>query len=79
MRKILTGTPVREAADRDSLANPDVLAYFAPGPHEGGRLVVAAHGGRSFGEEGGRLTYGTYLRLRGLLDAAGAAGRSAGP
>jgi len=35
VRKILTGTPVSEAADRDSLANPDVLAYFAPGGHEG--------------------------------------------
>lgn len=32
VRKILSGTPVSEAADRDSLANPDVLAYFAPGP-----------------------------------------------
>ncbi|HXP20555.1 MAG TPA: acetoacetate--CoA ligase [Streptosporangiaceae bacterium] len=31
VRKILTGTPVSQAADRDSLANPDVLAYFAPG------------------------------------------------
>ncbi len=30
VRKILTGTPVREAADRDSLANPDVLAFYAP-------------------------------------------------
>jgi acetoacetyl-CoA synthetase len=30
VRKILTGTPVSEAADRDSLANPEVLAYFAP-------------------------------------------------
>ncbi len=31
VRKILTGTPVGEAADPASLANPDVLAYFAPG------------------------------------------------
>ncbi|HEX9035012.1 MAG TPA: acetoacetate--CoA ligase, partial [Streptosporangiaceae bacterium] len=31
VRKILTGTPVSEAADRDSLANPDVLAFYAPG------------------------------------------------
>ncbi len=30
VRKILTGTPVDAAADRDSLANPEVLAYFAP-------------------------------------------------
>ncbi len=35
VRKILTGTPVREAADPDSLANPDVLAYFVPGSLEG--------------------------------------------
>jgi tryptophan 2,3-dioxygenase len=28
---------------------------------------VATHAGRSFGEEGGRLTYGTYLRLPELL------------
>jgi len=31
VRKILTGTPIGQAADRDALANPDVLAYFAPG------------------------------------------------
>ena len=31
VRKILTGTPVSQAADPDSLANPEVLAYFAPG------------------------------------------------
>ncbi len=31
VRKILTGTPVAAAADRDSLANPDVLGYFQPG------------------------------------------------
>jgi len=30
VRKILTGTPVSEAADRDSLANPEVLAYYVP-------------------------------------------------
>jgi acetoacetyl-CoA synthetase len=30
VRKILTGTPVAEAADPDSLANPDVLAFYAP-------------------------------------------------
>jgi len=29
VRKILAGTPVGEAADPDSLANPDVLAYYA--------------------------------------------------
>ena len=29
VRKILTGTPVEAAADRDSLANPEVLAYYA--------------------------------------------------
>ncbi|MGO8959943.1 MAG: acetoacetate--CoA ligase [Streptosporangiaceae bacterium] len=31
VRKILQGTPVAEAADRDALANPEVLTYFAPG------------------------------------------------
>jgi acetoacetyl-CoA synthetase len=31
VRKILSGTPVNEAADRDSLANPEVLDYFGPG------------------------------------------------
>ncbi len=35
VRKILTGTPISEAADRDSLANPDLLAYFRPGSREG--------------------------------------------
>ncbi len=30
VRKILQGTPVAEAADRDALANPDVLVHFAP-------------------------------------------------
>jgi acetoacetyl-CoA synthetase len=34
VRKILTGTPVGEAADPDSLANPEVLAYFAPDGHQ---------------------------------------------
>jgi acetoacetyl-CoA synthetase len=34
VRKILTGTPISQAADRDALANPDVLAYFAPGSPE---------------------------------------------
>ncbi len=31
VRKILTGTPVAQAADPDSLANPEVLAYYSPG------------------------------------------------
>jgi acetoacetyl-CoA synthetase len=31
VRKILTGTPVANAADPDALANPEVLSYFAPG------------------------------------------------
>ena len=31
VRKILTGTPLSEAADPDSLANPDVLSYYVPG------------------------------------------------
>jgi acetoacetyl-CoA synthetase len=30
VRKILLGTPVAEAADPDALANPEVLALFAP-------------------------------------------------
>jgi acetoacetyl-CoA synthetase len=30
VRKILTGTPVEQAADPSSLANPEMLAYFAP-------------------------------------------------
>ena len=30
VRKIMQGTPVAEAADPDALANPEVLAYFAP-------------------------------------------------
>jgi acetoacetyl-CoA synthetase len=35
VRKILTGTPISEAADPDSLANPDVLAYYVPDRGEG--------------------------------------------
>jgi acetoacetyl-CoA synthetase len=37
VRKILTGTPVEAAADRDSLANPEVLAYYmsAEGAEDG--------------------------------------------
>jgi acetoacetyl-CoA synthetase len=31
VRKMLTGTPLSEAADPDSLANPDVLAYYVRG------------------------------------------------
>jgi len=31
VRKIVTGTPVDQAADPDSLANPEVLSYFALG------------------------------------------------
>jgi acetoacetyl-CoA synthetase len=31
VRKILLGMPVEQAADPDALANPEVLAYFAPG------------------------------------------------
>ena len=34
VRKILTGTPVEAAADRDSLANPEVLAYYASAERE---------------------------------------------
>jgi acetoacetyl-CoA synthetase len=30
VRKILTGTPLGEAADPDSLANPEVLSYYVP-------------------------------------------------
>jgi acetoacetyl-CoA synthetase len=30
VRKILLGTPLAQAVDLDALANPDVLAYFAP-------------------------------------------------
>ena len=30
VRKILLGTPLAEAADPDALANPEVLAFFAP-------------------------------------------------
>jgi acetoacetyl-CoA synthetase len=31
VRKILLGTPLADAADPDALANPEVLAFFAPG------------------------------------------------
>jgi len=31
VRKMLAGTPAAEAADRESLANPEALAFFAPG------------------------------------------------
>ncbi len=71
VRKILLGTPVAEAADPDALANPEVLAYFEPaGRHErrhrtGDRRRRPA--GRNFGEEGGLLTYGSYLRVPELL------------
>jgi len=47
VRKILTGTPVGEAADPDSLANPDVLAYYVPTADTG---TVA--GGRPPGTQG---------------------------
>jgi acetoacetyl-CoA synthetase len=30
VRKILLGTPLAQAADPDSLANPEVLAHFVP-------------------------------------------------
>jgi len=35
VRKILLGTPVADAADPDALANPEVLAAFAPGEQAG--------------------------------------------
>jgi acetoacetyl-CoA synthetase len=35
VRKILLGTPVADAADPDALANPEVLAWFAPGGRPG--------------------------------------------
>jgi len=45
VRKILTGTPVSEAADPDALANPDVLAFYAPsGTGSGGRLPGSPRG-----------------------------------
>jgi len=31
VRRILLGTPVADAADPDAMANPEVLAFFAPG------------------------------------------------
>jgi acetoacetyl-CoA synthetase len=37
VRKIVAGTPVGEAADPDSLANPEVLAYFVPDGSESPR------------------------------------------
>jgi len=46
VRKILTGTPASEAADPDSLANPDVLAFFAgPGARTPGTPREAASEG----------------------------------
>jgi acetoacetyl-CoA synthetase len=30
VRKILLGTPLAQAADPDSLANPETLKFFAP-------------------------------------------------
>src|SRR5262249_54002515 len=38
-----------------------------PGKSRRDRSAVVAYTGRSFGEEGGRLTYGIYLRLPDLL------------
>jgi acetoacetyl-CoA synthetase len=35
VRKILLGTPLADAADPDALANPEVLAFFAPGKPPG--------------------------------------------
>jgi acetoacetyl-CoA synthetase len=32
VRKILLGTPVREAANPDAMANPEVLHHFRPLP-----------------------------------------------
>ena len=43
VRKILTGTPVEQAADPDSLANPEVLAYFAAGSPPPAGPGVAGH------------------------------------
>jgi acetoacetyl-CoA synthetase len=43
VRKILLGTPVAAAADPDALANPEVLAFFAP----------AGQGGQDNGTAGG--------------------------
>ena len=36
VRRILLGTPLADAADLDALANPEVLAFFAPGGPPGG-------------------------------------------
>jgi acetoacetyl-CoA synthetase len=52
VRKILTGTPVGQAADPDSLANPDVLAYFAPGGAAGRDAGGDSAGGDSAGGGG---------------------------
>ncbi|WP_213453636.1 tryptophan 2,3-dioxygenase [Rhizomonospora bruguierae] len=46
---------------RDSTARPDT-------PDAGAQPRPAADPGPRFGEQGGRLTYGTYLRLAELLD-----------
>jgi len=54
VRKILTGTPVSEAADPDSLANPDVLAYYTPsGAGSGGRPPGTPRGAGSGGRPPG--------------------------
>jgi acetoacetyl-CoA synthetase len=42
VRKILRGAPISEAADPDSLANPDVLAYFAPAGGSRGSSPLAS-------------------------------------
>jgi acetoacetyl-CoA synthetase len=44
VRKILSGTPIAEAADPASLANPDVLAYYAPGAAQDGGPGAAGGG-----------------------------------
>jgi acetoacetyl-CoA synthetase len=50
VRKILTGTPVSAAADPDSLANPEVLGYFVPGPEQRTLRDRAEAGGGAGGE-----------------------------
>ncbi|HEX5189270.1 MAG TPA: acetoacetate--CoA ligase [Streptosporangiaceae bacterium] len=45
VRKILTGMPVDAAADRDSLANPEVLAYYVPPPGSGSARSGEGSGG----------------------------------
>jgi acetoacetyl-CoA synthetase len=69
VRKILLGTAVADAADPDALANPEVLRYFVPGAPAGDTATATATAptDRHFGEEGGLLTYGSYLRLPELL------------